>query len=326
MANDINAFAALGNRLTHPTQAPGATETASSPGGATGNSPNANRLVDDAVKPGAINQALGYGNNAADQQTTVGKGNPIIQGEAVASTNNKNPEVAALLGEQRPGEQKPGAGNPAGNGANPNGANNVGSGNGHGNGNAFGHMHGNGQGNANGIENGLGNGNIALNVGGGTASWMAPSTLVQSSFSSAFAAAFTAFYLSEPEALRASFSHAVRRNNSQNSHHPIHQQQPSQLLAETFNNLNRQNMLALTASPVNARGPSGPTSLMNEADRETFTRMLAASMREFSARPSSALDTHMDSRTLHPQSVLTAFGLMHADQLGPEWLAHGTSQ
>ena len=281
MANDINAFAALGNRLPHPTQAPGATETAAPPAGVAGNSPNANRLVDDAVRPGAINQVLGYPTNAAGQQTTVGKGNPIIQGETAAPNNNKNPEVAALLGEQRPGEQRPGATNPAGNGANPNGANNVGPGNGHGNGNAFGHTHGNGQGNARGIENGLGNGNIALNVGGGAASWMAPATLMQTSFSSAFAAAFTAFYLAEPEALRASFSHAVRRNNSQNSHHPIHPQQPSQLLAETFNHLNRQNMLAITASPINARGPSGPTALMNEADRETFTRMLAASMREF---------------------------------------------
>jgi hypothetical protein len=326
MANDINAFAALGNRLTHPTQAPGLTETASALGGATGNSPNPNRLVDDAAKPGAINQALGYGNNAADQQTPVGKGNPIIQGEAAAPTN-KDPVVAVVTGEQKPGAGN-GANANAGNGANPNGANNTGpgNGNGHGNGNAFGHMNGNGQGNANGIENGLSNGNIALNVGGGTASWMAPATLMQSSFSSTFAAGFTALYFSEAEALRASFSHAVRRSNSHNSHHPTYQQQPSQLLAETFNNLNRQNMLALTASPVNARGPSGPTSLMNEADRETFTRMLAASMREYSARPSSGLDTHMDSRTLHPQSVLTAFGLMHADQLGPEWLAHGTSQ
>ena len=34
----------------------------------------------------------------------------------------------------------------------------------------------------------------------------------------------------------------------------------------------------------------------------------------------------MDLRTLQPQSVLFAFGLMHADQLGPDWLAHGTSQ
>jgi len=155
---------------------------------------------------------------------------------------------------------------------------------------------------------------------------MAPATLMQSNFSSTFAAAFTAFYLSEPEALRASFSHAVRRNGSQHSQHPIHQQQPSQLLAETFNNLNRQNMLALTASPINARGPSGPTALMNEADKETLTRMLAASMREFSARPSAGIDARTDSRTLQPQSVLTAFGLMHADQLGPAWLAHGTSQ
>jgi hypothetical protein len=329
----VNPFAALatqlGNQHTHPTQVTGATETARPSGLDTVNSPTANRPVDYAAKPGEINKALGYDTNAMGQQPADGKGNPIIQGQTVAPTNNQDNDVAVLPGEQKPGVTNPagnGANTIAGNGANANGANNNGPGNGHGNGNAFGHMHGNGQGNANGIENGFGNGNVALNVGGGTASWMAPATLMQSSFSAAFAAGFTALYFSEAEALRASFSHAVRRNNSHNSHHPTQQQQPSQLLAETFNNLNRQNMLALTASPINARGPSGPTALMNEADRETFTRMLAASMREFSARPSSGLDTHMDSRTLHPQSVLTAFGLMHADQLGPEWLAHGTSQ
>jgi hypothetical protein len=327
----VNAFAALGNQLTHPTQVTGATETARAPDGGGGNSPSAHNLIGDAAKPGAINQALGYGANTAGQQSADGKGNPIIQGQTVLPTNNQDTDIAVVAGEQKPVVANPagnGANTIAGNGANPNGANNTGPGpgNGHGNGNAFGHTNGNGQGNANGIENGLGNGNIALNVGGGTASWMAPATLMQSSFSSTFAAGFTALYFSEAESLRASFSHAVRRNNSHNSHHATHQQQPSQLLAETFNNLNRQNMLALTASPINARGPSGPTALMNEADRETFTRMLAASMREFSARPSSGLDTRMDSRTLHPQSVLTAFGLMHADQLGPEWLAHGTSQ
>jgi hypothetical protein len=171
------------------------------------------------------------------------------------------------------------------------------------------------------------------NLGSAGLSWYAASAMAQSnmaqsfsSFSPFLASSFVTLYLSEPDTLRESFSNAVRRSNGHGNNHPTHQQQPSQLVANVFNQLNQQNRLALTSSPVNSRGGSGPTELLNEVDRTAFTRMVAASMRDFSARAATGSINQLDSQSLHPQSVLAAFGLMHADQLGPDWLAHGTTQ
>jgi hypothetical protein len=328
MADGITPFAALGNGLrpTHPAQGLGSTGGTAPAGGDTVGSPSLQRLIDQVVKPGEMVRAL---QNPGTTQQADGKGAPILEGEG-ANANKGQQHVAVVPGEGKPPVDGQG------------GAEGLNNGNGHHNGHGFGHGHGRGDGNGNGNGFGHGNGNgrggerfqnngTGPAAGGNTVpTWMVASTLVQSnfasSFSSTFNSAFIALYLSEAETLRASFTHAVRRNNNHNSHHPTFQQQPSQSLAETFNNLNRQNMLALTTSPTNARGASGPTALMDDADRETFTRMLAASMRDFTARPSFGVNSQIDSRSLQPQSVLAAFGLMHADQLGPDWLAHGTSQ
>jgi hypothetical protein len=171
------------------------------------------------------------------------------------------------------------------------------------------------------------------NLGSTGMSWYAASAMAQSnaaqsfsSFSPFLASSFVTLYLSEPDTLREAFSNAVRRSNGHNNNHPTHQQQPSQLVANVFHQLNQQNRLALTSSPVNSRGGSGPTELLNEVDRTAFTRMVAASMRDFSARAATGSINQLDGQSLHPQSVLAAFGLTHADQLGPDWLAHGTTQ
>ncbi len=163
-----------------------------------------------------------------------------------------------------------------------------------------------------------------------TPTWFAAASLAQSSlsqnFSSVFNSSFVNLYLSQPDTLREAFSHAVRRSNGHGNNHPTHQQQPSQLVANAFNQLNKQNRLAFTSSPGNALGASGPTALLNEVDRVAFTRMVAASMRDYSALAASGSMTHLDTQSLHPQSILAAYGLTHADQLGPDWLAHGVTQ
>jgi hypothetical protein len=163
-----------------------------------------------------------------------------------------------------------------------------------------------------------------------TSSWLAAASLAQSSmsqnFSSAFASSLAALSLSQPDTLREAFSHAVRRSNGHGNNHPTHQQQPSQLVANAFHQLNQQNRLAFISSPANTRGGAGPTALLNEVDRTAFTQMVAASMRDYSARAASGSMTHMDMQSLHPQSILAAYGLMHADQLGPDWLGHGITQ
>lgn len=317
MANGIGALAGLAGQLTHPT--PGTTPAGGTPpaGGDTVGAPSGRTLIDQVVKPGTTAQALQNGNTNQQPGAT---GNPILQGETTGATNGRQP-VAVIPGEGKPPvDGQPGAG----------GLNN---GNGHHNGRGLGHGSGFGNGNGNGGAGFQNNGAGPLGGSNTVPAWMVASTLAQSnfasSFSSTFNSAFIALYLSEAETLRASFTNAVRRSSNHNSHHPTFQQQPSQFLAEAFSNLNRQNMLALTSSPSNGLGAAGPTSLMNDSDRESFTRMLAASMRDFTARPSFAANgqiSQMDSHTLQPQSVLTAFGLMHADQLGPDWLAHGTSQ
>jgi hypothetical protein len=163
-----------------------------------------------------------------------------------------------------------------------------------------------------------------------TSTWLAAASLAQSSmsqnFSSAFASSLATLYLSQPDTLRDVFSHAVRRSNGHGNNHPTHQQQPSQLVANAFHQLNQQNRLAFISSPANTRGGAGPTALLNEVDRTAFTQMVAASMRDYSARVASGSMTHMDMQSLHPQSILAAYGLMHADQLGPDWLGHGITQ
>lgn len=251
---------------------------------------------------GSISDALqenGNGANTANAtnnlQPAAVNNRPIMQGEAVTAGNNQNVNVGVDGGEPKP------TGNNITTPANPSPPTN-------------GAMH------------------FANNPGTNTVTpgWLSASSLAQSSlsqsFSSVFASSFATLYLSQPDALYATFSHAVRRSNGHINHHPTHQQQPSPLLAEAFNQLNRNNMLAFTSGPGSVRGAAGLTALFNDADRATLTRMVAVSMRDYSARNAVGLNNHVDAQSLQPQAILAAFGLTHADQLGPSWLAQSTTE
>lgn len=151
-------------------------------------------------------------------------------------------------------------------------------------------------------------------------------SLVQSNFMTSLAV----MHLADAHFLQASLNYAVRRDDSRgHQHKPTHQQSPSQNVADTFAQLNRQNMLVFTRSPSNSYGPSGPTALLNDADNATLTRMVAASMREHSFSSGTAMGYGAGGSSasgLQPQSLLTAYGFMHADRLGPDWLAMGISE
>lgn len=251
---------------------------------------------------GSISDALqenGNGANTANAtnnlQPAAVNNRPIMQGEAVTAGNNQGVNVGVDGGEPKP------TGNNITTPANPSPPTN-------------GAMH---------FANNLGTNTV-------TPGWLSASSLAQSSlsqsFSSVFASSFATLYLSQPDALYATFSHAVRRSNGHINHHPTHQQQPSPLLAEAFNQLNRNNMLAFTSGPGSVRGAAGLTALFNDADRATLTRMVAVSMRDYSARNAVGLNNHVDAQSLQPQAILAAFGLTHADQLGPSWLAQSTTE
>jgi hypothetical protein len=158
------------------------------------------------------------------------------------------------------------------------------------------------------------------------------SSLVNSLAQNNFMTSLAVMHLADAHFLQASLNYAVRRDDSSRGHHhrPTHQQATSQNLTETFAQLNRQNMLVFTRSPSNAYGPAGPTALLNDADNATLTRMVAASMREHSMSGASAsmgYGTSANSGSvLQPQSVLSAYGFMHADRLGPDWLAMGIAE
>jgi hypothetical protein len=276
--------------------------------------------ITEAVDPGSINQALQHGNtNLANQQKPQPQqtsqqqqqhtqqpldviGKQINQGEAVGATNNQGAATSVV-----PGEQKPVMNNVANTVTNGNGTT---------------------------LHNGIPTPALgAFNNAGAndfTSTWLAAASLAQSSmsqnFSSAFASSLATLYLSQPDTLRDAFSHAVRRSSGHDNHHPTQQQQPSQLVANVFHQLNQQNRLAFISSPANTRGGAGPTALLNEVDRTAFTQMVAASMRDYSARAASGAINNLQDQSLHPQSILAAYGLMHADQLGPDWLAHGITQ
>lgn len=268
-----------------------------------------------AVSPGTISQALQGGNtNLANQkpqpqqtaqpqtgtqQHLTVSNQPVTQGQALTAPSNQNSNVSVV-----PGEPKPVVNNTVNAGAN-------------------GTVLGGIPSSPHGAFNNVGN-------NGSASAWFSAVSLAQSSmsqnFSSAFNSTFVTLYLSQPDTLREAFSHAVRRSNGHDNHHPTHQQQPSQLVANVFNQLTQQNRLALTSSPSNTRGATGPTELLNEVDRVALTRMVAASMRDYSARAAAGSMNHMEMQSLHPQTILAAYGLMHADQLGPDWLAHGVTQ
>jgi hypothetical protein len=157
------------------------------------------------------------------------------------------------------------------------------------------------------------------------------SSLVSSIAQNNFMTSLAVMHLADAHFLQASLNYAVRRDDSSRGHHhrPTHQQATSQNLTETFAQLNRQNMLVFTRSPSNAYGPAGPTALLNDADNATLTRMVAASMREYSAANSSTMGYAQNgsaASSLQPQSLLTAYGFMHADRLGPDWLAMGIAE
>jgi hypothetical protein len=236
-----------------------------------------------------------------------------------------------------PGLQNGGSGGPPGNG--------VGNAYGFGNGNGNGHGNGHGHGQGNGQGNGFGNGLVNTNVYGGGAGGMngmyggSGSSVVRTDYASLMAAslvqggymsAMTAMHLSDAQSLQSSLNYAVRRENSRSSSHQQWVQQQvhqalSQPLADTFAQMNRQNMLAFTRSPGNAYGPSGPTSLLSPDDNATLTRMMAASIRDYNPRSANFNlgNINAASGSLSPHSVLAAYGFMHADRLGPEWLAMG---
>jgi hypothetical protein len=190
---------------------------------------------------------------------------------------------------------------------------------------------------------GGGTGNVAVQPGAakpfvsgmpitGTTQDVYMSSLVSSIAQNNFMTSLAVMHLADAHFLQASLNYAVRRDDSSRGHYhrPTHQQSTSQNLTETFAQLNRQNMLVFTRSPSNAYGPAGPTALLNDTDNATLTRMVAASMREHSmssANASMGYGTSANSGSgLQPQSVLTAYGLMHADRLGPDWLAMGISE
>lgn len=156
------------------------------------------------------------------------------------------------------------------------------------------------------------------------------SSLTASLAQNNFITALAVMHLADAHFLQASLNYAVRRDDSRgHQHKPTHQQSPSQNVAETFAQLNRQNMLVFTRSPSNSYGPSGPTALLNDADNATLTRMVAASMREHSMSSNASMGYGANSSSasgLQPQSLLTAYGFMHADRLGPDWLAMGINE
>ncbi len=237
----------------------------------------------------------GTANDTNNLQSAAGNHSPIMQYQAVTARNNQGVNVGVNGGEPKP------TGNNMTTLANPSPPTN-------------GTIH---------FVNNPGTNSI-------TPGWFAAASLAQSSltqsFPSVFNSSFVNLYLSQPDTLRDTFSHAVRRSNGHVDYHPTHQQQPSPLLAEAFNQLNRNNMLAFTSGPGSVRGAAGLTTLFNDADRATLTRMVAVSMRDYSARNAVSLNNHVDAQTLQPQAILAAFGLTHADQLGPNWLAQSTTE
>jgi hypothetical protein len=288
------------------------------PGGDPTGGTNANPVADTAINPtpaGSVTNALQDPTNVAGQPTLPGGG-------AQTGTTTAQPGVAkptdpgAVLGQQI-GTPTPGT-VPVGGNTTP-GAN----------------LNGNGINNAP-VQPGATKPFVEGMPVTGTTQDVYMSSLITSLAQNNFVTSLAVMHLADAHFLQASLNYAVRRDDSRGHHHrPTHQQSPSQNVAETFAQLNRQNMLVFTRSPSNAYGPAGPTALLNDADNATLTRMVAASMREHSMSNSVGMGYGGNANFspgmgtangLQPQSLLTAYGFMHADRLGPDWLAMGIAE